>query len=284
LKDPISRRRGERQVNGRTQFVTSKDGTPIAYEVVGDGPPLVYVAGALGSRAISFARAMRAELAKSFTVYDYDRRGRGESGDTQPYAVARELEDLAAVIEIAGGAPYVCATSSGAALALEAAAAGIPMQLLVAHEPPYAVGKEGASFDRDYPKNVAKLVAEGKREAAVKYFMRTVGVPGFFVWMMRFMSFWKDALAAAHTLPYDAAVINEFELPEARLRSIRVPTVVLVGGSTPRSLRAAADAVARVVPGAIERVVPKQNHGIKPEALRQALLAIVAAHESHAAT
>jgi pimeloyl-ACP methyl ester carboxylesterase len=261
-----------------TRVVTSKDGTRIAYEVLGQGPPLVFVAGALGSRSISFARKMRAELAQSFTVYDYDRRGRGESGDTQPYSVAREIEDLAAVVELAGGAPLVCGTSSGAALALEAAAAGIPMRLLVAHEPPYAVGEAAASFDRDYTKNVTRLVAEGRREEAVKYFMRTVGVPGFFVWLMRFMSFWKDAVAAAHTLPYDAAVINDFDLPEARLSAIRVPTVVLVGGSTPPRLRTAADAVARVVPGAIERVVPKQNHGIKPAALRRALSELVAAH------
>lgn len=273
--EPRSRGKGAAVVETNTRFVTSKDGTRIAYEVVGEGPPLVFVAGALGSRGIAFARAMRAELAKSFTVFDYDRRGRGESGDTKPYAVARELEDLAAVVEAAGGAPCVCGTSSGAALALEAAAAGVPMRLLFAHEPPYAVGAEGASLDRDYPKNVTKLVEEGRRVDAVKYFMRTVGVPGFFVWLMRFMSFWKDAVAVADTLPYDAAVINGFELPEARFASVRVPTVVLVGGSTAPSLRAAAEAVARVVPGATKRVIPKQNHGIKPRALREVLEELV---------
>ena len=119
-----------------TKYVTSADGTRIAYETLGQGAPVVFVWGALGVRSSPFAKTMREELAKDFTVFDYDRRGRGESGDTKPYAVAREVEDLRAVCEAAGGRPYVAATSSGAALALEAAASGVPMKMLAAHEPP----------------------------------------------------------------------------------------------------------------------------------------------------
>jgi pimeloyl-ACP methyl ester carboxylesterase len=256
-----------------TQHAISKDGTSLAYEVVGQGPPLVYVMGALGTRAIAFSTAMREELAKSFTLYFYDRRGRGESdAKSAGDPVAREVEDLRTMCEVAGGSPIVCGSSSGAALALEAVAAGVPMGLLVAHEPPYAVGEHAASFDRSYQANVTRLVAEGKNGEAVKYFMRTVGVPGPMVWLMRFMPFWKDAVAAAPSLPYDAAIMGDFSLPEKRLREIRTPTIVLVGGSTAPRLRAAADAVAKVVPGAREVVVPKQNHGIKPAALRQALV------------
>lgn len=257
-----------------TQHVTSKDGTKLAYDVVGQGPPLVYVMGATGTRRIQFSAAMRDELAKSFTLYFYDRRGRGESGDNSPtkYVVEREIEDLRVMCEAAGGNPYVVASSSGAALALLAAAAGVPMRMLVAHEPPYAVGEHAGSFDKDYQRNVTRLVAEGKDEEALKYFMRTVGLPGFMVFLMRFMPFWKDALAAAPSLPYDAAVMGDFAMPEKALRSIRVPTVVLAGGSTPPRLRAAADAAAKVIPGAKEVVVPKQNHGIKPAALRGALV------------
>ena len=254
-----------------TQFVTSADGTRIAYETLGAGDPLVIVWGALGARSSPFAKAMRDELAKNFTVYDYDRRGRGESGDTKPYAVAREVEDLHAMCEAAGGRPYVWATSSGAALALEAAASGVPMRMLAAHEPPYKVGDVKGGPDPDYEAKMDALVAQGRRGDAVTYFMRTVGVPGPFVFIMRFMRFWKDALAAAHTLPYDARILNGFAFPEQRLREIRMPTVVLVGGSTTAMLRAAADATARAIPGAVERVVPKQNHGIKPEALRPVL-------------
>ena len=268
--------------------VTSKDGTRIYHETLGQGPPLVIVWGALGALDSPFTKAMREELAKSFTVYDYDRRGRGGSddagasergrasthvgsGDTKPFSVQREIEDLRAVCEAAGGNPYVWATSSGAALALEAAAAGVPMRMLAAHEPPYMVGEHAAKFDKDYERKVTRLVAEGKRSEAVAYFMRTVGVPAPFVWLMRLMPFWKKAVAVAHTLPYDAAAMNGFAPPEKRLRDVRVPTVVLVGTSTPASLKAAAAEVSRLVPGARLIEMPKQNHGVKPVALRPVL-------------
>jgi len=259
-----------------TTFTTSQDGTKIAYETAGTGAPLVIVWGALGVRASPFVKAMRAELATRFTVYDYDRRGRGESGDTPPYTVAAEVEDLRAICAAAGGSPWVWATSSGAALALEAAAAGVPMRRLVAHEPPYAVGAHAGAFDRDYPRKVAALIEAGRRDDAVRLFMRTVGVPAPFVWMMRFMGFWKSAVAAANTLPYDAACVNNFELPVERLRTIATPTVILAGSATPASLRAAAEEVAKVVPGATLRIVPKQNHGIKPAALRTVLVELFA--------
>lgn len=253
-------------------FVTSKDGTRIAYETLGQGPPLVLVWGALGARDSPFTRAMREELAKSFTVFDYDRRGRGESGDTAPFSVQKEVDDLRAVCEAAGGNPYVWATSSGAALALEAAAAGVPMRALAAHEPPYMVGEHAAKFDRGYERKVTKLVAEGKRSEAVSLFMRTVGVPAPMVWVMRLMPIWNKAVAVAHTLPYDAAAMSDFTPPEKRLREIRAPTVVLFGTSTPASLKAGAKEVARLVPGARLVELPKQNHGVKPAALRPALV------------
>ncbi|HUR69188.1 MAG TPA: alpha/beta hydrolase [Candidatus Thermoplasmatota archaeon] len=254
--------------------VTSKDGTTIAYEVQGTGPPLVFVWGAMGLMESPFAKPMYAELAKDFTVYAYDRRGRGKSGDTKPFAMEREIEDLAAMVQAAGGEPYVVAVSSGAALALEAAAAHVPMKMLAAHEPPYMVGEHMATFDKDYERNVTKLVADGKRSEAVSYFMRIVGVPKPAIWVMRLMPFWKQMVAVAHTLPYDAAAMNGFTPPEERLREIRVPTVVLVGTATAASLKAAAPEVARLVPGATLRELPKQNHGVKPAALRAALVEV----------
>src|SRR5437773_6431360 len=145
-----------------TKFVTSADGTRIAYETAGQGDWLVLVWGALGVRSSPFAKAMRDELAKSFRVIDYDRRGRGESGDTKPYAVAREVEDLRAVCEAAGGSPYVWATSSGAALALEAAASGVPMRMLAAHEPPYMVGNPKDAPDPDYEQKLNDLIEIGR--------------------------------------------------------------------------------------------------------------------------
>lgn len=149
-----------------THSVTAKDGTRITYENLGSGPPLVLVWGAMGALDSPFTKAMRGELSKNFTVYDYDRCGRGESGDRAVYSVAHEIEDLRAVCEAAGD-PFVWATSSGAALALEAAAAGVPMRMLAAHEPPYMVGEHMERFDKAYERNVTRLVDEGKRGEAV---------------------------------------------------------------------------------------------------------------------
>lgn len=255
-----------------THATTSKDGTRIAYEKLGSGPPLVIVWGALGALDSPFTKSMRDELAKSFTVHDYDRCGRGGSGDRATYAVANEIEDLRAVCEAAGGAPYVWATSSGAALALEAAAAGVPMRALAAHEPPYMVGEHTEKFDKDYERNVTRLIAEGKRSEAVAYFMRTVGVPAPLVWVMRLMPFWKKGVAVAHTLPYDAACMSGFVPPKERLRAIKIPTIVMVGTATAPALKAAADEVATLVPGARKIELAKQNHGVKPAALRPALV------------
>ena len=266
--------------------VTSRDGTTIHYEKLGQGPPLVLVWGALGALDSPFTKAMRQELAKSFTVYDYDRCARGTSGDRATYAVANEIDDLRAVCEAAGGdpdasagaasprsdGPFVWATSSGAALALEAAAAGVPMRMLAAHEPPYMVGEHVETFDKDYERNVTQLVKEGKRGAAVAYFMRTVGMPAPLIWVFPLLPFWKKAEAVAHTLPYDAACMNGFVPPAERLRAIKVPTLVLVGTSTPASLKAAADEVARLVPHARKVVLAKQHHGVKPAALRPVLV------------
>lgn len=251
--------------------VTSKDGTRIAFETMGSGPPLVVVWGAMGYRATPFAKAMREELAKTFTVYDYDRRGRGESGDKPTYAVAREIEDLAAVIDAAGN-PYVWATSSGAALALEAAASGVPMRALAAHEPPYMLPDAKRPPAADYRGRLHALVAAGERDAAVKHFMRTVGVPGFFVAIMPMFPFWKSLRASAHTLPYDAAILGDFSLPEKRLREIRTPTILMAGTKTTPDLRASAKAAAALIPGARHVELAGQHHGVKPAALRPALV------------
>jgi pimeloyl-ACP methyl ester carboxylesterase len=257
------------------QLVASKDGTRIAYSVSGSGPRLVVVSGAMGHRALSFARQMTEGLSQRFTVVDYDRRGRGESGDAQPYAVAREVEDLAAVVAGPGqGDCHVVGLSSGAALALEAAASGVPMKGLVAYEPPYMVGSDPTGKpDADYLQKMQALVAAGKRDEAVSYFMRTVGVPGPMLFVMRLMPFWKDAKAVAHTLPYDGAVMGDFSLPAARLKKVRAPTVLMNGSKSPRTLQEGTAAAAAAIPGARHVVLPKQTHAVKPAALASALAA-----------
>jgi pimeloyl-ACP methyl ester carboxylesterase len=155
-----------------------------------------------------FLRKFTAEFAKDFRVIAYDRRGRGGSTDTRPYSVEKEVEDVAVVCREAGGSPIVVGISSGAALALEAAAAGIPMSRLVAFEGPYMVGSHRKPEHARYEADVTRFVASNDRDGALKLFMRTVGVPAFFLFIMRIMPFWKDLRRVAHTLPYDAAVMK----------------------------------------------------------------------------
>lgn len=252
----------------RTQFAQSRDGTRIAYNKLGSGPTLLVVNGALGYRDMSFAKQLTTELAKYFTVIDYDRRGRGQSGDQRTYTVDREIEDILALIQQAAGDPcYVFAQSSGAALALRAAAAGIPMRALVAYEPPYMVGNPKDRPAADYRERVTALIAEGRRDDAVKYFMLTVGVPRFFVALMRLFPFWKQMVATAHTLPYDAAIMEDFEFPARQLQSIHVPVIAAAGEKTTPTLKRAAEAVAETVPAAQHRLAPKMSHAVKPAVL-----------------
>ena len=258
------------------ETVTSADGTVIAYDVKGAGPPIVIVMGALGFKDFSYARQMGDELARDFTVFNYDRRGRGGSTDTAPYTLEREIDDLAAVARAAGGKPYVFATSSGAALALHAAARGVQMEALLAWEPPYMVGAHKKPSHDAYQPTVARLVAEGRRDEAVSFFMRTVGLPWIAVAIMRLFPFWKGMRAVAHTLPYDAAAMTSFDVPTDLFSRITVPVVVGTGGKSPPALRDGAKAVAAVVPGARFRVVPKQSHGVKPAAVAAVLREMIA--------
>jgi pimeloyl-ACP methyl ester carboxylesterase len=247
--------------------VVSSDGTRIAFEATGTGPALVLVAGALGYKDFSYLRKFAAAFAKDFRVFAYDRRGRGGSGDTKPYSVDKEVEDLAAVCREAGGRPIVVGISSGAALALEAAARGAPMSHLVAFEAPYMVGSHRQPAHARYEADLKNLIAQNDRDGAVKLFMRTVGIPAFLLAIMRMLPFWKEFRRVAHTLPYDAAVMGGFELPASRLANIRIPTLVVGGGKSPPSLKAAVRAVAAAVPGARLVEIPKQSHAIKAMAL-----------------
>jgi pimeloyl-ACP methyl ester carboxylesterase len=249
--------------------VMSKDGTAIAYERSGKGPALILVDGALCSRAFGPMAKVAAPFEPSFTVYRYDRRGRGESGDTAPYSRPREVEDLAALIQEAGGTAFVLGLSSGGALALEAAAAGLAIRKVIAYEPPY-VGCGGADFEGE----LKKRLAGGHRGGALKYFMRDmVGVPALVVVLMRLMFWtWRKLKAVAHTLPYDAAVMSGFEVPTARLGSIKIPTLAMSGSKTTDRLKKAARAVADAVPGARHRELAGQTHMVNPAVLAPAAM------------
>jgi pimeloyl-ACP methyl ester carboxylesterase len=253
-----------------TQHAVSADGTRIAYETHGSGPALVVVDGALCSREMGPSRGLTKALQSSFTVHVYDRRGRGES-DTgaTAYDVAREVDDLAAVIAAAGGHAHVFAASSGVALALEAARNGVAIDRLVAYEAPFIVDDTHTPNDLDLPEQLAALVDDGRRGDAVKLFMRTVGAPAPMVAVMRLLPVWRKLTAVAHTLPYDMAMVVGFEqgrpLPAGHYYDVRCPTLVLAGGKSPEYLRNAQAAVAAAVPDGELRVLPGQTHMIKPK-------------------
>ena len=257
--------------------VRSKDGTTIAYDRRGGGPALVLVDGALCSRAFGPSAKLAARLAQRFTVYTYDRRGRGQSGDTRPYSPAREVEDLAALVDVAGGSASLVGLSSGGALALEAAAAGVRVDKVVAYEPPY-VDDAGLRGGAAHESRLEALLAGGDRGAAVRYFMKDmVGAPGFVVVLMRWMpGVWKKLVAVAHTLPYDAALMAEFRIPRARFASIRVPALVMNGSKTDTRLKEAARAIAASVPGARHRELAGQTHNVSPDALVPAVVEFLA--------
>jgi pimeloyl-ACP methyl ester carboxylesterase len=253
--------------------VRSKDGTNIGYTRTGSGPALILVDGALCSRAFGPTPKLAPLLARHFTVYAYDRRGRGESGDAQPYAPAREVDDIAALIGEGGGSASLVGLSSGAALALEAAAAGLPIDRVVAYEPPY-VDDGGERGGAAHEGELKRLLASGSRGGAVKYFMKDmVGVPAPFVVVMQLMPWiWRKLAAVAHTLPYDAAVMTAFRIPRARFATIRKPVLVMHGSKTDQRLKDAARAIAAIVPAAQHRELPKQTHNVKPGVLTPAVI------------
>ena len=261
----------------------SKDGTVIAYERTGAGPALILVDGALCSRGFGPMPRLAPLLAPHFTVYTYDRRGRGESGDTLPYSREREVEDIAALIREAGGAAFLVGLSSGAALVLEAAASGLDVGKVVAYEPPY-VAEDGQSGGAEHEGELKRRLAAGDRGGAVKYFMGSmVGVPAPIVVMMQLMPWiWRKMKAVAHTLPYDAAVMRGFRVPTERLASIKVPTLAMHGSKTDLRLQRATRAVADAVPGARRLSLAKQTHNVSPAVLAPALVEFLAAGTAQA--
>lgn len=253
--------------------VHSKDGTPIAYDQVGQGPTLILVGGALTQRTFAGAVQLADLMSTSFTVINYDRRGRGDSGDAQPYQVEREIEDLAALIAAESGSAYLYGISSGAALALRAAAAGLPVRGLALYEPPF-VGVDQASPQppSDHRARAAALISAGRRGDAITFFLHKVmGAPIFLPWILRLMPVWKSLKAVAHTVPYDLAILGDFGLPSKTLQAITVPTLVIAGGRSPRALRVAAQAVAEGIPQAQFRLLEGQSHNVSMPALAPVL-------------
>jgi pimeloyl-ACP methyl ester carboxylesterase len=251
------------------EHVNSQDGTAIAYDRLGDGPPVILVCGGSTDRMANAGLA--APLAADFTVLNYDRRGRGDSGDTPPYAVEREVEDLAAVIDAAGGSASVYGTSSGAALVLDAAASGVAATKIALWEPPY-VPEGGPRPPADTAATFTRLVDAGRRDAAVEFFMSTVvGLPPEFVAGARSQPFWAAQEAIAHTLAYDATIMDDYRLPVERAASVTTPALVLTGGASFPWMAETGQALADALPNGQHRVLEGQQHNVAPDVLAAAL-------------
>jgi pimeloyl-ACP methyl ester carboxylesterase len=254
----------------------SRDGTPIAFDRSGSGPALILVDGALCYRAFGPMAKLLPLLTPHFTVYTYDRRGRGESGDKGPYAVEREVEDIEALIREAGGSACVYGISSGAALVLEAAARSSAIKKLVVYEAPFIVDGSRAPLGKDYARTMQNHIAEGRRNDAVKQFMRAVGVPGFMIFVMRLMPMWKKLKAVAHTLPYDTQIMADNQrgkpLSDEQWASVLAPALAVDGGKSPAWMRNATQALAEALPNAEYQTIPGQTHMLKPEAIAPVLV------------
>ncbi|MGZ4148272.1 MAG: alpha/beta fold hydrolase [Actinomycetota bacterium] len=255
--------------------VRSADGTIIAFERRGDGPPLVLVGGALSDRRA--AAEVSALLGQRFTVIAFDRRGRGDSGDTPPYVVEREIEDVAALVEEAGGSALLFGHSSGGVLSLRAVEAGLPVTKLAVYEPPFILDTTRPPLPPDYVEHLDRLVAGGRRGDAVAYFMTTgIGVPAEMVEQMKQSPMWRGLEANAHTIAYDGRVMGDLmgghPFPPDRWSGVKVPTLVLDGGASPEWQRNAARALADALPDARYRTLEGQDHGPSPEVLVPALV------------
>ncbi len=246
--------------------LNSKDGTTIAFDRIGAGPPLILVVGAFNDRATG---APLAEvLATDFTAVTYDRRGRGASGDTAPYAVEREIQDLVALIDVVGGEASIFGYSSGAALALKAAAAGSGIIKLALYDLPPVVDDGRPRDAVDHAARLAELVAEGRRGDAVEYFQsKLVGIPDDVVAQLRHAPFRLALEEMAHTLVYEALIVGERWEPADLASSISIPTLAVAAGAGSPLLPAAAGAFAAAVPSARAVTLDGQSHDIDPMVL-----------------
>jgi pimeloyl-ACP methyl ester carboxylesterase len=257
-----------------TKTVTSADGTRITFDQFGAGTPVITAAGAFNTRSATdpLARA----LSEHCMVINYDRRGRGDSGDTLPYAVEREIEDLAALIDEVGGSAAVFGYSSGANLALKAAASGLPVSHLVLYEPPFRTAAGDPGLPQDFPQQLSELIAADRRGDAVElYQTKGVRMPPSVVAQIRESPFRPHLEAIAHTLVYDAAIVGDLSLPTELIASIATPALVLYGKGTSPFMRAAAAAVADALPGGRLSELPSEGHGIDPEATAPAVAEFV---------
>ena len=259
--------------------VTSQDGTTIAFDKVGSGPAVILVNGAIVYRAFDPSMAQLAELlGQHFTVYNYDRRGRGDSGDTQPFAREREIEDLQALVEDAGGKVMVFGISSGGVVSLDAAAVIPGITKVGVYEPALIVDDSRQPVPADYTEHLTTLAAQGKRDEAVAYFLtQAVGIPAEYIGgMKQDQATWSGMTGVAHTIAYDAAFVGNVmqgkPLPTDRWVKVSVPVLVADGGASDAWVHHGADALAKVLPHASRQTLEGQTHMVDPNVLAPVLI------------
>jgi pimeloyl-ACP methyl ester carboxylesterase len=255
------------------ETIKSSDGTELAFDRIGKGPPVILVGGAFSWRRWKGFVELADLLSARFTVLNYDRRGRGDSGDTKPYALEREFGDLQAMIAVAGGSAPVWGMSSGGILALEAARAGVEIEKIAAYEPPFIVDASAGLPPDDFVPHLGTLVDRGRKSEAVKYFMaRVMGMPSLIPSLMSLWPpMWSKLKATAHTLPYEAALIDRHvrgrPVDDAYWARVATPTLIVSGEKSPEKLRKGAAAIAAALPHAEHRALPGVSHNVKMRTL-----------------
>ncbi|HTE13011.1 MAG TPA: alpha/beta hydrolase [Chitinophagaceae bacterium] len=249
----------------------SADGTSLAYNSHGSGPALVLVDGAFCSRNFGPMLKLAPVLAEQFTVYAYDRRARGDSGDTKPYAVEREIEDLQAMIQVAGGSAFLFGISSGAILCIRAVAAGLNIPRLALLEPPY-VGNKNGRRPADAKRQLDQLLHAGNSNGAVKFYLRKViGVPAIVPFILRLTPNWSKMKANAGSLPYDTAVCGDFTVTKAQVSTVTVPTLVIDSKKSPDTLRNAVRDLVEILPDGQRMSLAGSAHAVPPRTLAPVL-------------
>lgn len=251
--------------------VVSKDGTSIGFSRLGRGPAVILVDGALCYRDLGLSGPLARLLEPKFTVYTYDRRGRGRSGDTQPYSVEREVEDIDSLVREAGGSAFLYGISSGAALGLEAASRLKGIRKLALYEPPFITDGSRQPLPGDTLETLSRMIAAGRRGDAVRLFMKFLGTPDFFVTFMSLSPAWPKLKAIAHTILYDLAIVGDYQrgkpLPEGSWSSIKVPVIIMEGEKSPAWIKNSIDAFMAIHHGGQRRILKGQTHDVRPDIL-----------------
>lgn len=249
------------------QTTKSKDGTVLAYDVYGSGPALIYITGASCFRTFTPIVSDAKAFAKEFTIYNYDRRGRGDSGNTLPWSIEREVEDIEAMINIAGGKAYLYGHSSGAVLTLEAAMRlGNKVQKVAIYDASYVHDQEEKAQYALLRQKIQAMLHAGKNAAAMKGFLNGIGMPAVFVALLPLFPGWKTMKALAPTLTYDMTLTSDVP-PLKRVSSITTPTLVMAGAKSPVRINGVADQLAKAIPGAKLVRLEGQDHMVSAKAL-----------------